>query len=198
MARNDLAQARTLLTSARSKDRRNPRYIVALSRLALRQDSNSAEALKILDEAEKEFGVSRELQFARLLYWSVQKGDRAKAEVAKLAEARTQVPVAEQPAYLDQLGQAELRLGDTRLARQYWGELAVLQPENLQVLLTLFDLAIDGGDEAEANSLIDRIFKVENPRIEGDSQGQDANGYVLEICSSRLLDQPGDQAEEQG
>ena len=57
VARNALPQARTLLTKARTKDRRNPRYIVALSRLALRQDPNSPEALNILDQAEKEIGA---------------------------------------------------------------------------------------------------------------------------------------------
>ena len=82
------------------------------------------------------------------------------------------MPLVEQPAYLDQLGQAELRLGDTRLARQYWGELAVLQPENLQVLLTLFDLAIDGADEDEASTPDRSDFQIREPGSEGDSQGQ--------------------------
>ena len=41
---------------------------------------------------------------------------------------------------LDRLAVVELRLGFSKLARQYWSELAERQPENLLVRAAIFDL----------------------------------------------------------
>ena len=112
----------------------------------------------------EELGPGRELTAASLLYWSEKGGDRARAEVARIAGLRKQLSQAELPSFLDQLAQAELRLGQPALARQYWNELAKLPPPNLQVLLTLFDLSLEMGDRDEASRLIEQIRDVENPQ----------------------------------
>jgi tetratricopeptide (TPR) repeat protein len=171
VARDQADLARKLLSEARARNPRNLRYIIALSRLAMRQGDKDSEALKILDQAEKELGPGRELTAARLLYWSEKGGDRARAEVARIAGLRTRLSQAELPSFLDQLAQAELRLGQPALARQYWNELAKLPPPNLQVLLTLFDLSLEMGDKDEASRLIEQIRDVENPQPERAGEG---------------------------
>jgi tetratricopeptide (TPR) repeat protein len=118
-------------------------------------------ALDLLDQAGKDLGPSLELQLARLDYWGFEGGDRAKAEVAKLAEARHQVPQADRALFLDRLGAVEIRLGQVGLARRYWRELAVLQPNNLDVRLALFDLALSAADHEEAASLVKEIKNAE-------------------------------------
>ena len=67
LMRADMLAARDQLDQAQysahrgplPKDPRNLQYIVALSRLAMRQGDKDGEALKILDQAEKELGASR-------------------------------------------------------------------------------------------------------------------------------------------
>lgn len=194
VAQKQLDKARDLLAAAQFQDRRNPRYRVALSRLALRQGSKTAP-LKMLDQAEKELGPSLDLQLGRLDYWAQLGGDQAKVEVAKLAEARKQVPPAQQPVYLERIAGAELRLGEPRLARQHLGELAALQPANLQVLRSLFELAMEAEgkgeeDKGEAESLIDRMSKVENPGDGQSSRDKKSKGTYWRFAqASMLLDQ---------
>src|SRR5262249_15374190 len=145
-AQDRLEDARSLLTSALSKKPQNLRYRLALARLTQRQ-GKSPSALQILDEAERELGPSVDLQLARVDYWGMERGERAGAELANLAETRKQIPVTDRPAFLERLGSAEIRLGELNLARQHWNEWATLAPENIPVRLALFDLAMAAGDQ---------------------------------------------------
>jgi tetratricopeptide (TPR) repeat protein len=181
VAREKPDEARALLTAALAKNPRNVSYILGLSRLALRQGDKEGESLRILDKAEKEFGLGRQLLAARVAYWGEKGGPSAKGEVAKIAEVRKQVPAANRPALLLQLAEAELRLGELKPARQYWSELAELQPKDLQVLLALFDLSLAARDKTDAESLIERIKKVENPRT--DSSGNELESITDESAS---------------
>jgi tetratricopeptide (TPR) repeat protein len=188
VAKNQLGPAQALLAAAQAHDRANPKYFIALSRLAMRQDGNGTRALQILDQAEKELGQSRELEVARLDYWSLQSGEKAKAEVAKLAEVRSQLPEAERSAYLEQLARAELRLGEPALARKYLRELAAAQPRNLSVLLTLFELTLEAQERAEAQQLIDKIFGVENPGSNPETKERTSKGTYWRFAeASRLI-----------
>ena len=149
--------ARLLLASALAKDSRNLRYRLVLARLTQRQGKGPA-ALQILDQAEKDLGPSLDLQLARLDYWGQAGGNIAKAAVAKLAEARQQVPAADRPAFLDRLALTEIRLREPALARQYYrGRQAALEPDNLRVRLDLFALAAEAGDQDEAAALVSQI-----------------------------------------
>ncbi len=159
-AQGRLEEARSLLAAARLKQPRNLRYRLALARLGHHQGQDSV-ALQVLDEAEIELGPSPEIQLARLDYWGLKGGALGKAEVAKLAAVRQEVPARDRPAFLDRLGWAEIRLGQLDLARQYWRELAALQPANLDVRLELVDLAIIAGDHQDAAMVIEEIRKAE-------------------------------------
>jgi cellulose synthase operon protein C len=158
--------ARSVLSSALAKDPRNLRYRLTLARLTQRQ-GNGAAALQILDQAEKELGSTLDTKLARLDYWGLEGGGTARAAVAKLAESRQQIPAADRPVFLDRLGSAEIRLGESNLGRQHWRELAVLQPQNLGVRLGLFDLAMVAGDQGDAAALVDEIRGTETEGDEG-------------------------------
>jgi cellulose synthase operon protein C len=162
-ARARWADARLLLTSAHTKDPRNLRYRFALARLAQRE-GNGVLALKILDQTEKDLGPSLEIQLARLDYWGQERGDEAKAAVAKLAETRQRVPDADQPLFLDRLSSVETRLGDLAMAREHLQELHGLQPANPQVLMGLFDMATQTNDRAGALEIVLKMRELEGER----------------------------------
>ena len=158
-ARDRQEEARSVLAAAQAKDPKNLPYRLALARLTQRMGKGS-EALKTLDEAEKELGPDLAITLARLDCLG-QQGEPAKAAVARLAETRQQVPAADRPALLDRLAVTELRLHEPALARQHWGELASLQPENIRVRLSLFDLAIEAGEQDGAADLVKELQKIE-------------------------------------
>ena len=162
-ARDRLEDARSLLAAAQAKDPRNLPYRLALARLTQRQGKGPA-ALQVLDQAEKDLGPSLGIQLARMDYWGQQGGEAAKAAVARLAETRQQIPAADRPAFLERLALTEIRLRELALARQYWRELASLQPDNLRVRLSLFDLAVEAGDQNAAADLVSEIRKIEGDK----------------------------------
>ena len=85
--KGQMAGARSLLSMAQSTAPKNLNYRVARARLA-DVEKKGAEALVILDQAEKDLGPILDITLARLDHWVQQGGDEAKAEVAKLAETR--------------------------------------------------------------------------------------------------------------
>ena len=159
-AQDRLEVARSLLSTALSKEPRNLRYRLALARLIQRQGQGPA-AHQVLNDAEKELGPSPDLDLARLDCWGFAGGVEATAEVATFAASRDRVPAADRPALLDRLAVVELRLGQLDMARKYWRALAALEPENLAVRLSLFDVALTAGDRDDAAALIGEIRKVE-------------------------------------
>ena len=166
-AKGDHDGAREDLRAAAAKDPKNSSYVVALAQLAMSQGDVNGEALRILDEAEKNLGPTRELRLARLVYWGAKGGPKAKAEVGKLAEAIEKAPEADKPLLLGELAMTEKRLGEAGLARQHMTELLAL-PRNtnkLTLLTTLFDWTLEAGQTAEAQKLIDRIMRLENPEF---------------------------------
>ena len=124
-AQGRLEDARSFLSAALAKDPRNLRYRLALARLIQRQ-GQGPDALRIIDQAEKELGPGPEIQLARLDYWASEGGGAAKAAVDELAGNRQQIPAADRPAFLDRLGGEEARLGGPDRGRRYWRELAAL------------------------------------------------------------------------
>ena len=159
-AQDRVDDALSLLESARAKDPRNLRYRLGLARLTQRKGAGAA-ARQILEQTETALGPSPELRQARLDYCGIEGGDAARAAVARLAETRRLIPDADRPAFLERLAVVEMRLGDPKLARQYWGEVAVLQPDNVRVMLALFNLAMGAGDHADALNLVSKVRKVE-------------------------------------
>ena len=50
------------------------------------------------------------------------------------------------------------------MAREHWRELATIQPDNLQVLLSLFDLSVQLDDPSDARKLVDNMRNTEGER----------------------------------
>ena len=91
--------------------------------------------------------------------------------MAKLADGRPRIS----PAFLERLATVELRLGNPTLARQYWGELATLQPHNVRVLLGLFNLAVGVADHADA---LEKVIPAKSTRFSDHL----ALGRILMTC----------------
>jgi tetratricopeptide (TPR) repeat protein len=155
-----LDDARSLLSSVLARDPRNLRLRLTLARLTQRQDRGPA-ALQILDRIEEDLGPSLETQLARLDFWGLQGGVAARDAVAKLAEKRRQIRPADLPVFLDRLAAVEIRLGQPHLARDHLRELVDLRPASIQVLMSLFDVALQTADYAGARELVSRIRTIE-------------------------------------
>jgi predicted Zn-dependent protease len=84
--------------------------------------------------------------------------------VAKLAANRHQLPVRDRPAFLDRLAVVESHLGEPDRAREHLRELAGLQPINVQVLMGLFDLAMQAADQAGAQEIVTKTRVIEGER----------------------------------
>jgi tetratricopeptide (TPR) repeat protein len=162
-AQNRLDDSRSLLNAALAKETRVLSYRLALARLAQRQ-GRGAEALQILDQAEKDLGPGLAIQLARLSYWDSDRGDAAKAAVATLAETGRKLPAADRPIFLDALARIEGHLGELAPARVHCRELAALQPGNVQILLDLFDLAMKAADHDDALEIVAKVRAIEGDR----------------------------------
>jgi tetratricopeptide (TPR) repeat protein len=153
-------QARQVIESALESRRKDARLWAALARIVQLQ-GQWPQALKILDQADKELGPRLELSLARMSTWSRRGGDEARSALTGLAGAISRFPAEDQIRLRDVLATAWLRLGDAQRARAAWRELLDQQPDNLRVLSNLGDLAIDAGDHAEARQLLSRLRKIE-------------------------------------
>src|SRR5271157_3687595 len=162
-AQNREEEARRVLTAAQLKDPRNLNYSLALARIA-QKEAKIPLALQTLDQAEKDLGPGLEIQLARLELWAQRGGDEARAAVAKLAEGRKQMRPDDLPQFLDQLAQTELRLREPALARQYWNELLKLQPANVEVFMSQFELAMQTADHTVALEIATKIREIEGER----------------------------------
>ncbi len=159
-AQDQFDEARTLLSKSLAREPRNLAYRLAMARLDQLQHRDD-EALRILDQTEMDLGPGLQIDLARLDYWGARGGKSAMAALTNLSEKRAAIPPADRPLVLGRLESVAVQLGQLNLARQYGRELADLQPENIGVLLRLFDLAVMAGDRDEPGRLVDGIRKIE-------------------------------------
>ncbi|MGC8641283.1 MAG: tetratricopeptide repeat protein, partial [Isosphaeraceae bacterium] len=156
-------EARAVLTAAQAKDPRNLNYRLALAQLA-QNESKTTEAMQILDQAAQDLGPNLRIELARLGIWAQHGGPEAKAAVAKLAGLSQKLADADRSAFLDRLSLVEAQLGSLDQARQHERELAALRPSDINVRLRLFDLAIAGGDQKDADDLVGQIRKLDGEK----------------------------------
>ena len=152
--------AKATLEQAIQQRPRSVRERVSLA--ALLQDQNDmAGAVKVLDQAEKDLGLSSPLLIARAAYWSKIGGADSKKALDRLAELCKSVPASEQPLALNELASSFYRLGDLARAAQLWGQLSKLEPRNLDVLSRLADLALGADDRQALEDAVRRIKQIE-------------------------------------
>jgi tetratricopeptide (TPR) repeat protein len=140
-AMGKLDEARKVLEKARDKDPKVTLYWLALVELAL-YEANSEAALRLLSDAEKQLGDTAEVRLARARYVvNLEKGDSAKA-LDTLAEGIDQYSTDDQFKVLGGLAAAHFQLRQYAEASKLWRQQAILRPNDLQVQLLLFDVAV--------------------------------------------------------
>jgi tetratricopeptide (TPR) repeat protein len=162
MAQGRLDGARTLLETARDEQPKRVEFWVALAALAQR-GATPQEALPILDEAQRRLGDIVDLRLARAQYWADRGGDDAAKSLKALAEGLDGFADEDRWRLLRGLTAANARLGIVAEARRLWTLLAQGRPTDLTPWTALFDLALQGGDEATATRALDEIRRIEGP-----------------------------------
>ncbi len=162
LAKKEVKKAQELLTLLKDKHPKNVEVWLALSELTQRQ-GQAAEALKILDEAERQLGAPVELRLARIAHWSQRGGPDAKKVLAQLTRQAEGVTGEAQRRLWDALAQAHARTGELAQAEGLYRRLAKWQPNNIRLHLTLLDLAFHMGKEQAIAETIADIQRVEGP-----------------------------------
>ena len=154
------ADAQTLLEAAVAKTPKSTDLRNARASLSARQ-GRFDEALSLLDAAKKELGdhVEFRLQRARLI--ALRKGPGVAAALKELAEGVDARPKNERATLLNGLAGELVRLQEYDGAIQLWSRLAEDDPDNMELRLTLLDLAFQTGDRPRIETNIERIQKIE-------------------------------------
>ena len=155
---------------------------VAKANLIGRGD-RASEALTILDEAGRRLGDRVELRLARVGYWSRAGGDGAAAALAVLESDAGKFDEEGQASLLRELAIAQGRIGKEGESARLWKRLAGLRPEDLNVRLTLFDLAVREKNREESRAALDQIR-----RIEGEDGSLWRYGRALLLIDQVLAD----------
>ena len=137
--------AREVLEQARDRAPERVDLWVALAEVAARQEQPQA-ALPILDAAEKRWGIAWSCVWPAPTTGS----DAAvpgRPALAKLEEKPDGFSRQEQRRLLSGLAFAYAQLGAARESDRLWAQLAEQHPQDLGIRLSIFDLAMEAGDE---------------------------------------------------
>ncbi len=163
LARKQPDQVRALLEAALQKQ---PRSVALWNGLAVLEErqGRAAEARRVLDRAEAQLGDCVAVRLARArLVAAVDKGDAARAALAKLEAGWQQLPAEERPALLSGLAEAYLRTDQLRDATRLW-RLVAEQPrfaKDVRVRLVLFDLGLRLGDDEQMRQALAEVKTLE-------------------------------------
>jgi tetratricopeptide (TPR) repeat protein len=158
------AQARAVLEEACKEHPDNVDLWLALADTEELR-GNFAEGLAILQRAEdRHLGDRIEVRLARARYWARRRSaDSAElaAALAALEQNLEKFKPADQARLLRDLGEIHYRAGHGQEAQRLWLRVASLQPQDLPIRLALFDLALQTGDNKEAEQLVSAIRDLE-------------------------------------
>ncbi|HEY7314568.1 MAG TPA: tetratricopeptide repeat protein [Gemmataceae bacterium] len=159
--RGEFEAARRKLETDESKDSRPVDVWVALSVLEDRQ-RRPADALAVLDEAQRRLGDRVELRLARIRHWSAHKGDEARKELARLADT-SKFRDEEQQLLVRALASAHATAGSIEEASRLWTQVAQKQKDALDVRIAQFDLAMTADDPAAVAKVLEDMRRIEGP-----------------------------------
>jgi tetratricopeptide (TPR) repeat protein len=162
-AQSRAQEAQEYLTRAESELPADPQLSVARADVAARRGKHS-EALSILDEAEKQFGDHIELRLARVRHYLQTKEDGADKLLARLEKGLEKFDSPDQIRLLRALAEAYPLVKRPAEARRLWERLAALKPNDLGVRINLFDLALQTGEQGEAERLVEDIRRLEGEK----------------------------------
>jgi tetratricopeptide (TPR) repeat protein len=162
-ARSKFDKAKAALGAAEAELPGDVRLSVARAGLAEAQGKN-ADALAILDDAEKRFGDHVELRLARIRHLlRTEDGDAVKS-LGRLGEGLDHFSEADQQTLRRGLADAYAALNVPTPARKQWEEVARRKPNDLGVRVRLFDLALQMRDDDEAGRLVAEMRRLEGEK----------------------------------
>ena len=155
-----LAEAEELLQQAQEAD---PEAIeLRITRAALAQRQRDWErAEQLLAGIEADLGDSARLRLARSQLLLQRDGPEAGDGLRELLEGSDAFPPESRSRLLGGLAGAMLQVGDFEQARALCLELAELEPNDLQIRLLLFDLALRAVDDAGLDGVLAEIQAIE-------------------------------------
>ena len=160
----NFAQARRELETAKTRFPRNVQ-IRAVDADVVGSSGRLDEALHVLDQAERELGDQLELRLERAKLWSlgaIKKGPQLVTALNDLAKkVGTAFSKDDRRRLLRGLAGELLRQQDVAGASRLWTQLVELDPKNLELRLTLLDLAFQTADQAVIENTIKQIGEIE-------------------------------------
>jgi cellulose synthase operon protein C len=153
-----LADAEKLLLAARDKNPKQMAYWMALVNLAQRQQDRK-KVERLLKESQAVLGDSVESRVIRAQQL-VQRKDAEKdvaQQLLKLADNAEQFPEAGCVTLWKNLMDASRQVGNIEQALSFGWKIADKQPNNIQILYAILDIALGSGDQAAAKKALERI-----------------------------------------
>ena len=138
---------------------------IALAGLEM-QRGNTKEALATLDDAVKKHGDRVELQMARARIWARRGGAEATKGLSQLGKNLDRLDDADRLRLLRVLAESHQQIGDYAEATRLWRKVALQRESDIGSRFTLFELALQTGDQAGMQRLTKEI-----ERIEGEDEG---------------------------
>lgn len=160
VAQDRAPDAEKLLQTAQAKNPQELALRLALAGLAERRQ-DWAEAERHLAQAERDLGDSVSLRLARAQYFVARYGKEAAPRLASLLDSSGKFAAADVAQLERGIAAACLRIGQYGEARRLCQSLARREPNNLQVRLLLFDLALRAQDDTGLGELLDEIKQIE-------------------------------------
>lgn len=160
VAQDRAAEAEKLLQATQAKQPAELAPRLALAALAERRQ-DWAQSTHHLDQAERDLGDSVALRLARAQHLVARYGKEAAGRLRGLLEPAGKFAPPEQAQLERGIAAAFLRIGDFAEARRLCQSLARREPNNLQVRLLLFDLALRAQDDTGLGELLAEIKQIE-------------------------------------
>jgi cellulose synthase operon protein C len=189
--RADLAEAqgkRTLVRDLLEKTRtRFPKNVAIWSAQVnlLLIDRQFDEASRLLDQARKELGDSVDLRLESARLAVAKGGPQVVASLNALSENVDLFSKVDRFKLLSELAMHLARLSDPAGARRLWSRLADQEPNDIDLRLKLFELAVQTGDKNQIESIIKQIEQIEGKE-----------GSLGAMCQARYLVWQAGQALE--
>jgi tetratricopeptide (TPR) repeat protein len=185
LAQDKVDEALNVLTKARVRfpERVEPWTVPAT---VMGQQGRIDEALSLLDQAQRQLGDQVGLRLERALLWSNKKSGPRVLEVwNKLSQNTESFSKEDRRRLLSGLA-AISRQQDPALAARLWSQLAEEHPDDINIRLELFELALETDSKDDIKKNIEQI-----KRIEGN------DGLLGRYCEAlRLIKQAGKERDK--
>ncbi len=203
MARQQYAEARTLLRNEAGKRVNDARIWSVLAAIALEAHGMHA-AFDVLDEAQELIGNQVELRLARARTWTVDWKPGREKRVRALGQNIGDLSDAEQYRLLSGLADVCATIRDLDGVRHFQTQLAARSPRDLNVRKALYESAVRAGDlvakekiGGEIVALADEsIIKMVNALIESDTPNiTPARREALKLMATKAIELTPDRGD---